>query len=148
MKKVLVALLAFAVLSVGMAQSFTVGADYSKSFGVVVEYAHPVELGSVLFGARVAPFSWDSEVFGGVSIPVSAVDTLDISVPVRVHLPVFNGVDLILGQLALSVGVDVYVPQENGFGLVFAGYVRSNLNSDLYSVLPSLYGSVGLRYSF
>jgi hypothetical protein len=146
MKKILVAMLAFTVLSVGMAQSFTVGADYSKNLGAVVEYAHPVDFGSVLFGVRVVPFSWASEVFGGVSIPVATVDTLDISVPVRFHLPVYDGQDLILGQLAVSVGVDVYIPQENGFGLVFGGHVRSNLNADLYSVLPSLYGSVALRY--
>lgn len=148
MKKIFVSLLVFAALSVGLAQSFTVGVDYSKNLGAVVEYAHPVEFGSVLFGVRVVPFTWATEVAAGVSIPVAVVDTLDISVPVRVHLPVYNGTDLILGQLALSVGVDVYIPNENGFGLVFGGQVRSNLNADLYSVLPSVYGSVGLRYVF
>lgn len=148
MKKIFVSLLVFATLSVGLAQSFTVGVDYSKNLGAVVEYAHPVEFGSVLFGVRVVPFTWATEVAAGVSIPVAVVDTLDISVPVRVHLPVYNGTDLILGQLALSVGVDVYIPNENGFGLVFGGQVRSNLNADLYSVLPSVYGSVGLRYVF
>lgn len=151
MKKVLVAVLAFAVLSVGMAQSFSVGGDYSKQIGVTAEYAHPVEFGSLLFGVRTVPGSWATEVAVGVAVRAGTFEVpevLELTVPVRVHLPVYSGTDLILGQLAGSVGLDVYLPQDNGFGLFFGGRVQSNLNTDLYRVLPSVYGSIGVRYTF
>lgn len=148
MKKFLVSLLALVSLSLVFAQSFTVGGQYDSQLGlgIVAEYGHPVEFGEVLLGVRVVPVSWATEVSVGVLATVAEVDGAVLSVPVRIILPVYDGNDFLLGQLAASVGLELYVPSEtSAAGLVFSGGVRSNVNRDLMTV-PGFYAGVGLRF--
>lgn len=152
MKKLVVVLVALAALSFAVAQDITVGAEYSSAFGVTVEYAQPVDgVGALLLGVSVNPVGFATEVSFGVRVPAFVLegeDTAVFSVPVLVHLPVYNGADLILGQLAASVGLEVFIPNDNGFGLVFDVAARTPINSDALSQWPSLTLGGGLRYVF
>lgn len=153
MKKFVIALVALAALSFAAAQSVTLGVNYHTDLGAVVEYSHDVEdFGAVLLGVRVAPVGFATEVFGGVGIHLFTLegeDTAVFSLPLLVHLPVYDGQTLILGQLDFSAGVEMFVPNtHNNLGLVFNVAGRTPVSVDALAQLPSLSLGAGLRYSF
>lgn len=148
MKKVLVALVAFAVLSVGMAHSFTVGAAYDSGLSVVAEYGLPVErVGELLVGVSVVPLSWDTEVSLGARAFLGTVDTADFGLVLRTHLPVREGDFWVLGQVRGSVGFDAIIRQDqNNFSLVPSVGVSAPLNAAGFSSLPDLTFGIALRW--
>lgn len=153
MKKLVVVLVALAALSFAAAQDFTVGAEYGSALGVTAEFAQPVDgFGALLLGVSVDPTAFATEVSFGVRVPAFTLEGEDVavfSVPVLVHLPVYDGADFILGQLDVSIGLEMFVPsQTSNFGLVFDVAGRTPVNADALTQLPSLVLGGGLRYAF
>lgn len=152
MKKFMIAFVMVGVLSYVAAQSVTLGVEYRTDLGLTAQYAHPVEFGDLLFGVRVVPVGYDTELSTGVLVPMFVVEeetVVEFSLPVLLHLPVsWKEGSLILGQVAASVGVDVHIPNDNGFGLAFGVSARSPVNATALSEWPTLAFSTGLRYSF
>lgn len=148
MRKVLVVLIAALFVSLAAAQSFSVGARYDGQVAAVVEYAHPVSVGSLLVGVATEPLNgFDTEVSLGVLLPVLSVDGADFEVVLRGHLPVYEGGTFVAGQFAASLGLVLEVV--NGTDLVdpfFELGVRTDVNSASLTQVPAVYFAGGIRF--
>lgn len=151
MKKFLIAVLALSALSFGVAHSFTVGADYYGGLGITAQYHHDFDFGALVVGARVLPTSFATELVLGVSVDVfviEAEDTAYFAVPVLLHVPVYDGDSFALSGVDVSAGLEMFVPTETGFGLVFNAAARSSVGRELVTQWPSLYVGAGVRFAF
>ncbi len=113
--KVMAAVILAILLSVGFAQSFSVGATYTDGLRVEAEYRH--ETGMV-FGVATAVGTWNTDVFAGVSYTLLAVEELELNTRFLLYLPVFVDGYVVLGQLSGSVGLEANIVQDNGAALI------------------------------
>jgi len=151
MKKLVIALAALAVFSFAAAQNFTVGAVYGSDLFVTAEYGQEFDSGDLLLGVAVVPMSWETEVTLGARAELfeltGGADLTVLAVTGRVHLPVYDGADLVLGQLDASVMLDLMIPQEqNGLVLMFSAGARAPVNSTGLTTIPSLVFGAGLQF--
>lgn len=148
MKKVLYSLLAFSVMSFGLAGSFGVFYQGPESTPISVDY----ELDS---NYRVSPTlgvdfdyvtrSLDATL--GASVFLAGVEGADIDLVSRLVVPVYDGTAFGLGQLSTATGVSLTPTGQGGvLTPVFEFGVDYDLTWESLTGVPGLYFRVGVRW--
>lgn len=149
MNRFLLALFSTLVLSVAVAQSFSVVVQPLTAPFFGVEYAQPVhESVDLLVGVDFAVLPMDVDVALGARYRVFAGEDADVFTVGRLQVPVADAAGFSFGYPHLALGVILLPISDSPGTTIFEAGMRTRLDATLFSTIPHPYVRAGFSFNF